>query len=83
MCLHEKAGDVTLRNGNQAGNWHWQLHTKLRGLKLKSMSGGMLPSARKVIQIGQSILIYATINLKPHEVSSLLMKLFFSIWLID
>lgn len=33
MCLHNKAGDVTLRNGNQAGNW--QLHTKLRGLKTK------------------------------------------------
>lgn len=75
MCLHEKAGDFTLRNSNQAGNW--QLHTKLRGLKLKSMSGGILPSIREVIQIGQSILIYATINLKLHEVSSLLMKLFF------
>lgn len=64
-----------MRDGNQARNW--QLHTKLRGLKLKSMSEGMLPSARKVIQIGQSIHIYATINLKPHEVSSLLMTLFF------
>lgn len=71
-----------MRNGNQAeiGN---STHNSEDLNQLKSIAGGMLPSARKVIQIGQSILIYATINLKPHEVLSLLMKLFFSIRLID